>query len=204
RGVGKGETQLPAEKRGHHVADALEGHVQELRARDFLEHADSEEGRASRSGGSEGKPPGIAFAQREQLGERPRGHRRVIAVHDRRDDAASINFTGRAGHVSCAWADAACSAKKTTTTAPNPRFMTFPPAAKVYSRFPPFAKSRLDEIGAERGILIAKEPRCVVVALHARCCCFSADGLRRQPRKRSTRAAWSRRSYPTLRAAAPT
>src|SRR5439155_16273134 len=82
-------------------------------------------------------------------------------------DDGTINFTGRAGQVSCAWADAACSAKKTTTTVPNPRFMTFPPAAKVYSRFPPFAKSRLDEIGAEHGILIAKEPRCVAGALQA-------------------------------------
>jgi len=29
----EGETQLPAENEGNHVADALEGHVQELRAR---------------------------------------------------------------------------------------------------------------------------------------------------------------------------
>src|SRR5438552_1065410 len=47
RGVGKGEAQLPAEKRGHHVADALEGHVQELRARNFRELAGIQVGAAA-------------------------------------------------------------------------------------------------------------------------------------------------------------
>src|SRR5437773_8148516 len=39
-------------------------------------------------------------------------------------DEGTMNFTGREGQVSSACAGAACSAKRTATKDPNPRFMT--------------------------------------------------------------------------------
>src|SRR5262245_51661809 len=86
--VGEHEFQLAAEKILVGRTEALVRHVQEARAGLLLEHAHAEIGRAAGAGGAERHGPGIAFPERDEIGQRFRGDRRVNADDHRAEHAA--------------------------------------------------------------------------------------------------------------------